>query len=48
MILDISWEASFEGGKVISPVIVENKEIETGSLRFSPFFQAVIKEGIGV
>ena len=48
MILDISWEASFESGKVISPVIVERKEIETGSLRFSPFFQTVIKEGIGV
>jgi predicted nucleotidyltransferase len=48
IILDISWEVSFKSGKLISPVIVEKKEIETGSLRFSPFFQAVIKEGVGV
>jgi len=46
IILEISWEVGFEGGKVIAPVIVEKKEIETGLLRFSPFFQTVIKEGV--
>ena len=38
----------FENGKVIMPVIVEKNEIDTGSLRFSPFFQNVIKEGIRI
>lgn len=48
IILEIAWEVSFESGRVIAPVIVEKKEIETGSLRFSPFFQTVTKEGIRV
>jgi predicted nucleotidyltransferase len=48
IILEVSWEVSFESGRVIAPVIVEKKEIETGSLRFSPFFQTVTKEGIRI
>lgn len=47
-ILEISWELGFESGRVISPVIVEKKEIETGSLQFSPFFQTVVREGVGI
>lgn len=44
IVFDIAWEIGFEAGKVIAVVPATHDEMSL--LSISPFFQAVLKEGI--
>ncbi len=43
---ECAWEAGFEHGIVITPVVFTRDEWENGPERYSPFVQTVMSEGI--
>jgi predicted nucleotidyltransferase len=48
LISDCAWEAGFEYGLVVVPVVFEKREWEEGPERYSLLSQAVLAEGIPI
>ncbi|HOZ45254.1 MAG TPA: nucleotidyltransferase domain-containing protein [Candidatus Hydrogenedentes bacterium] len=48
IVLDCAWEAGFDAGIVVAPVVVSREAWENGPLRASLLAQAVREEGVSV
>ncbi len=45
---DCAWEAGFEHGIVVAPVVYSREEWENGPEKYSPFVQTVLAEGVSI